>query len=125
MMPHLSRPKPTSTEFCSTRADTRMRATPEGKCTVAAIAGTEPLAPAPATPYPVIIAEQRAASRQALVAYRGSRYSVPPELAMATVTVTRPVGGQFIDIATPAGIIIARHKLLADGLGARVISFPS
>ena len=26
--------------FCSTRADTRMLATPEGKCTVAAIADT-------------------------------------------------------------------------------------
>jgi hypothetical protein len=68
----------------------------------------------------VIIAEQRAASGQALVAYRGNRYSVPHELAMATVTVTRPVGGQFIDIATPAGIIIARHKLLADGRRATV-----
>ena len=106
--------------FCSTRADTRMRATPEGKSTVAAVADSEPLAPVPATPYPVIIAEQRSASRQALVAYRGNRYSVPPELAMATVTVSRPVGGAFIDIATPAGIIVARHRLLADGLGATV-----
>ena len=68
----------------------------------------------------MIVAEQRSASRQALVAYRGNRYSVPPELAMATVTVTRPVGGAFIDIATPAGIVIARHRLLADGLGATV-----
>jgi hypothetical protein len=106
--------------FCSTRADTRMRATPEGKSTVAAVADSESLAPVPATPYPVIIAEQRSASRQALVAYRGNRYSVPPELAMATVTVSRPVGGAFIDIATPAGIIVARHRLLADGLGATV-----
>ena len=53
------------------------------------------------------------------MAYRGNRYSVPPELAMATVTVTRPLGGQFIDIATPAGMI-ARRKLLADGPGATV-----
>jgi hypothetical protein len=30
------------------------------------------------------------------------------------------VGGQFIDIATSGGIVIARHKLLADGLGATV-----
>ena len=106
--------------FCSTRADTRMRATPEGKSTVAAVADSEPLAPAPAAPYPVIIAEQRSASRQALVAYRGNRYSVPPELAAAQVVVTRPVGGEFIDIATTAGIVIARHKLLADGLGGTV-----
>jgi len=43
-----------------------------------------------------------------------------PELAMAKVTVSRPVGGEFIDIATSGGIVIARHKLLADGLGATV-----
>ncbi|HWF30777.1 MAG TPA: IS21 family transposase [Mycobacterium sp.] len=104
--------------FCSTRADTRMRATPDDKSTVAALAAIEPLQPVAAQPYPVIVAEQRTASRQALVAYRGNRYSVPPELAMATVTVTRPVGGAFIDIATSGGIVIARHKLLADGLGA-------
>jgi hypothetical protein len=106
--------------FCATRADTRMRATPDGKSTVAALAATEPLQPVAAQPYPVIVAEQRTASRQALVAYRGNRYSVPPELAMATVTVTRPVAGAFIDIATSGGIVIARHKLFADGLGATV-----
>jgi hypothetical protein len=39
---------------------------------------------------------------------------------MARVTVSRPVGGQFIDIATAAGIVIVRHKLLADGRGATV-----
>jgi transposase len=106
--------------FCAARADTRMRATPEGRCTVAAIADTEPLKPVPAAPYPVIIAEQRTASRQALVAYRGNRYTVPPELAMATVTVSHPIGGEFIDIATSSGIIVARHRRLADGLGATV-----
>jgi hypothetical protein len=47
-----------------------MRATPDGKSTVAALAGTEPLQPVAAQPYPVIIAEQRTASRQALVAGR-------------------------------------------------------
>jgi transposase len=106
--------------FCSARGDTRMRATPDGKFTVAALAEGEPLHPVAAAPYPVIVAEQRTASRQALVGFRGNRYSVPPELAMATVTVSRPVGGEFIDIATGGGIVIARHKLLADGLGATV-----
>jgi transposase len=106
--------------FASVRGDTRMRATPEGRSTVAALAETEPLQPVPAQPYPVIVTEERTASRQALVAYRGNRYSVPPELAAAQVAVTRPVGGQFIDIATTAGIVIARHKLLADGLGGTV-----
>jgi Mu transposase, C-terminal domain len=106
--------------FCRARGDTRVRSTPDGKCTVAALVEAESLALVPATPYPVIIAEQRSASRQALVAYRGNRYSVPPELAMATVTVSHPIGGQFIDIATMSGIVIARHRRLADGLGATV-----
>jgi transposase len=106
--------------FTSLRADARVRVSAEGRSTVAAIADTEPLTPVAAAPYPVIVAEHRSASRQALMAYRGNRYSVPPELAMAQVTVSRPVGAQFIDIATPAGIVVARHRLLADGLGATV-----
>ncbi len=106
--------------FASVRGDTRMRATADGRSTVAAVAETEPLAPVPASPYPVIVTEERTASRQALVPYRGNRYSVPPELAAARVIVTRPVGGEFIDIATATGIVVARHKLLADGLGATV-----
>jgi hypothetical protein len=106
--------------FCSIRADTRMRVTPEGRFTVAALADSESLQPVPAVPYPVIVAEQRTASRQALVGYRGNRYTVPPELAMATVTVSHPIGGEFIDIATSSGIVVARHRRLADGLGATV-----
>jgi hypothetical protein len=106
--------------FASVRGDTRMRATADGRSTVATVAKTEPLAPAPADPYPLVVAEQRSASRQALVGYRGNRYSVPPELAAATVVVSGPVGGDHIDIATSTGIVVARHKLLADGLGATV-----
>ena len=106
--------------FCRARGDTRMRATPDGRCAVAALAATEPLQPVPGAPYPVIVTQERTASRQALVTYRGNRYSVPPELAVAKVMVTRPVGGAFIDIATTSGIVIARHKLLADGLGGTV-----
>src|SRR5258705_4991712 len=43
-----------------------------------------------------------------------------PELAPAQVVVTRPVGGRCINITTTAGIVIARRKLLADGLGGTV-----
>jgi hypothetical protein len=50
----------------------------------------------------------------------GKRYSAPPELASATVVVSHPVGGDHLDIATTAGIVVARHKLAADGLGATV-----
>ena len=95
--------------FCRARGDTRMRATADGKSTVAAVAATEPLHPVAAAPYPVIVAEQRTASRQALVAYRGNRYSVPPELAMATVTRDPPGRWPVHRHRHRTGIVIARH----------------
>jgi transposase len=106
--------------FARVRGDTRIRSTADGRSSVAAVAKTEPLSPLPAAPYPVIVSEQRTASRQALVSYRGNRYSVPPELAAASVVVSHPVGGQFCDIATGSGIVVARHRLAADGLGVMV-----
>jgi hypothetical protein len=72
--------------FARMRGDTRLRATADGRSSVAVVAEAEPLAPPPAVPYPVIVTESRKASRQALVSYRGNRYSVPPELAAAEVT---------------------------------------
>jgi hypothetical protein len=104
--------------FAATRGDTRLRVGPDGKSSVAVLAAAEPLRPAPAGAYPVIITDGRVASRQALVAYRGNRYSVPPELAGAQVAVTRRAGAEVIDICTASGITIARHRLAADGTGA-------
>jgi hypothetical protein len=106
--------------FARVRGDTRLRATAHGRSSVAALAKAEPLLPLPPAPYPVIVTEARTASRQALVSYRGNRYSVPPELASAAVTVSHPVGGEFCDIATSSGIVIARHRMAADGLGVMV-----
>jgi hypothetical protein len=106
--------------FAAVRGDTRLRATADGRSTVAVLAKAEPLAAAPALPYPVIVSQTRTASRQALVSYRGNRYSVPPELAAAQVIVSHPVGAQFCDIATTSGIVIARHRMAADGLGVMV-----
>ena len=105
--------------FAALRGDTRLRATADGRSSVAVVAAAEPLATVP-PPYPVVIREARTASRQALVSYRGNRYSVPPELAGAAVVVSHPIGGQVVDIATAAGIVIARHRLAADGLGVAV-----
>ena len=90
--------------------DTRLRATADGRSSVATVANSEPLAVLPAAPYPVIVTEQRTASRQALVSYRGNRYSVPPELAAASVVVSHPLRDAFIDIATTGGIVVARHR---------------
>ena len=104
--------------FCSLRGDTRLRPTKDGKASVATIATTEGLHPMPATAYPAILTTDRIASRQALVSYRGNRYSVPPELDCAAVTVTHVLGADVIDIVTASGITIARHHLAADGTGA-------
>lgn len=106
--------------FAAGRGDTRLRATADGRSSVAVLATAEPLHPVPVQPYPVIVAETRTASRQALVSYRGNRYSVPPELAAAQVVVSHPVGGDFLDIATTSGIVIARHRMAADGLQVMV-----
>ena len=106
--------------FARVRGDTRIRATANGRSSVAVIAKSEPLGPLPAAPYPIIVSETRTASRQALVSYRGNRYSVPPELAAAEVTVSHPVGGAYLDIATTRGIVVARHRMAADGLGVMV-----
>jgi len=106
--------------FAAIRGDTRLRATADGRSSVAVVAKAEPLAPMPATPYPVIVSETRTASRQAMVSYRGNRYSMPPELAAATVVVSPPLGGQFCDIATKSGIVLARHRMAPDGLGVMV-----
>ena len=54
------------------------------------------------------------------MAYRGNRYSVPPELAAAQVQVTRRLGDEVIDIVTASQITVARHRLAPDGAGVIV-----
>lgn len=64
-----------------------------------------PLRPLP-SPYPVTTTVTRTASAQALVSFAGDLYSVPPELARATVVVTVVHGEphpQIAPAASPAG----------------------
>lgn len=114
--------------FAITRGDTRLRrGRVDGaglKATVATLAAAEPLRPAPPSPYPLRLGEARTVSRQALVSYRGNRYSVPPELAGTQVEVVRRLEADVIDIVTTTGtgaaVTIARHRLAADGTAAMV-----
>jgi hypothetical protein len=78
----------------------------------------ERLRPLPPVVFPVVVTEQRTATRQALIDWRGNRYSVPPELAAAKVTVQQRLGTTTIDIAT--GTVVARHTLAQPGLGVTV-----
>nr|KOY49019.1 transcriptional regulator [Gordonia sp. NB41Y] len=106
--------------FCRTRSDVRMRRTKDGRANVATVAAREPLSAPPAAPYSATVTETRTVSRQALVAWRGNQYSVPPELVMSEVTVSERLGDGHIDIATESGIVIARHRLALAGAGAQV-----
>lgn len=102
------------------RQDRRKREGEAGSTTAAAMFAAERLRPLPSTPFPVIVTEQRTATRQALIDWRGNRYSVPPELAAARVHVHWRLGADTIDIATAAGTVIARHRLAEPGLGVTI-----
>jgi transposase len=107
--------------FCEVRGDARLRSSGvDGRASVLTIAEREPLASVPTAPFPATITGQRTVSAQALVAWRGNFYSVPPELARAQVMVSQRLGVQHLDIATVGGIVIARHQLAPDGAGVMV-----
>ena len=105
--------------WCARRGDVRLRAAADGKATVATIAAREPLRPAP-VPFPATLSVARTVSAQALVSFRGNRYSVAPELARTAVIVLCRLGAGHLDIATTTGTVIARHALAPAGAGAMV-----
>jgi hypothetical protein len=61
-------------------------------------------------------------SAQALVSFRGSRYSVPPELAGGPVTVTHRLNSPVLAFVTDRGVTVALHHRAADGTGATIRS---
>jgi hypothetical protein len=105
--------------FCATKSDTRRRVIDGFRATVGVHAGRETLAPPPA-PFPATLTVERQVSAQALVSFRGNRYSTPPEIALSTVTVTWLLGSSMIDIATGTGIVIARHRAAGTGAGLTI-----
>jgi transposase len=102
------------------RLDQRKRVIDGQRDTVAGHAGRERLRAMPAVPFPATVVVERKVAGNARVAWRGNLYSVPPELARSTVTVTWRLGASTIDIATPTGAVIARHRVAPDGAGVIV-----
>jgi transposase len=102
------------------RMDGRRRVRGGQRVSVGELATAEPLAPAPAMPFPAGLTAARTVTPQALVAFRGNSYSVPPGLGGATVTVTHRLGSAEVAIATASGAVIARHRRAPDGAGAVV-----
>jgi hypothetical protein len=80
----------------------------------------------PAAPFPAVLNVARTVSAQALVSWRGNRYSVPPELAGARVRLQLRLGSGHLDITTISStgltvpVVIARHRLAPDGAGVMV-----
>src|SRR5690349_11135745 len=108
--------------FCAAKTDARIRVVDETgtKMTVAELATAERLRPLPLTPFPATLSVTRAVSPQALIAFRGNRYSTPPELVGAQLTVTVRLGSDLLDIATSTGITVARHRRAPDGAGVTI-----
>lgn len=105
--------------FCARTGDTRSRKQSGEATTVAALAQLEPLAPLPPA-FPAVLREQRIVTAQALVAWRGNFYSVPPGLAGATMTISHRLGSTSVEVATATGTVLARHHREADGAGVLV-----
>ena len=105
--------------FCVRVGDARRRVVDGQRATVAAHAGNERLRVPPA-PFPATLTVARHVSAQAMVAFRGNRYSTPRELALATVNVVWRLGSPLVDIATRSGIVVARHVLAPGGAGVMV-----
>ena len=106
--------------FCVRVGDARTRRRDGVKVTVAELAAAEPLLVAPAEAYPAVLTVSRAVSAQALVAFRGNAYSVPPGMSGRELIVSARLGSGLVEVATEAGVLLARHRRGPDGAGAVV-----
>jgi transposase len=105
--------------FCARVGDGRTRRQEDGsKVTVAELAAAEPLLTPPTAPYPAILQVTRTVSAQALVAFRGNTYSVPPGMTGRELIVSSRLGSGIVEVATEAGAVLARHRRCPDGAGA-------
>lgn len=52
----------------------------------------ERLRPLPPAVFPVVVSEERTATRQALIDWRDNPYSVPPDLAAANIVIQQRLG---------------------------------
>lgn len=88
--------------------------------TVGALADSEPLLALPACVFPATISVTRIVADNATVAFRGNRYSIPPGLAGAELTLRHRLGSPTVEVHSPAGALIVVHRLAPAGAGAIV-----
>lgn len=102
------------------RMDGRRRTVAGLRTTVGALAAAEGLLELPSSPFAAQAQVRRTVSAQALVAFRGNVYSVPPGLSGAQVTVSWRLDEPVVSIVTAGGAVVARHHRAPDGAGAIV-----
>jgi transposase len=104
---------------CVAVGDTRVRRRDGQAVTVAELAAAERawLAPLPVV-FPAVLTVTPTVTPQALVPFDGNFYSVPPGLSGTVVTLTHRLGSPTVDIATAAGVVLARHHRAPRGAGA-------
>jgi hypothetical protein len=99
--------------------DARTRTRDGVRTTVGELADAEPLRAMPA-PFPAVIEVERTVSNQALLAFRGNRYSVLPGHAGEVVTVRHRLGTTTLDVVDRHGTLLVHHVRQPDGAGAMV-----
>jgi len=113
--------------FCVTVGDARPR--PPGRLgdaagkrhpTVGELADAEPLLALPAAPYPATVEVARLVGADATVGFRGNRYSVPPGLTGAGLTIRHRLGTATLAVCSAAGSLLASHRLAVAGAGMTV-----
>lgn len=88
--------------------------------TVRELADAEPLLALPAAPYPVVLEDSAPVADNATVAFRGNRYSVPPGLSGAELTLRHRLGSGTLEVHSPAGVLLVSHRLSPAGASAIV-----
>ncbi|MGH8921649.1 MAG: Mu transposase domain-containing protein [Actinomycetes bacterium] len=106
--------------FCVRVGDARPRRVEGQRSTVGALAAGEGLRPVPTGPYPAVLSVERQVSAQGLVPFRGNSYSIGPGRGGATVSVTHRLGTATLDVITPRGVVLARHRRAPDSAGVVV-----
>ncbi|MHB8506817.1 MAG: terminase gpP N-terminus-related DNA-binding protein [Acidimicrobiales bacterium] len=86
--------------------------------TVGELAATEQLMALPAVPFPATIEELHTVDDRATVAFRGNRYGVNPGLGGLQLRVCQRLGTATMEIFTPAGVLMACHRVAPPGAGS-------
>ena len=71
----------------------------------------------PAVPYPATIEVLKVVDDKASVAFRGNRYSVPPGMGGAEVTLRHRLGTGSLEVYSPSGVELVSHRLAQPGAG--------